>query len=114
MADEEKAPRKVTDITAAEDNIATAVQAFSERWMPWPSFDVGVEVMDVGRLRDAMGLRASIDIGDPWPTAEQALLGYGFRWQWLGGQRVMYMKEKEGYMPDTGWVDAECVDDDED
>ena len=100
--DEEKAPKKVTDIEAA-------VMAFAEQWMPWPRFDLGVKVMDVGRLRDAMGLRASIDIGDPWPSAEKQLLDLGFRWQMMGGQRVMYLKEKDGFEPDTGWSDAEEV-----
>ena len=108
--DEEKAPKKVTDIDALEENVLKAVETFNEQWVPWPHFDVGVEVMDVGRLRDAMGLRASIDWGDPWPTAEQHLLDYGFRWQMLGGQRVMYLKERDGYQPDTGWQDAEEIE----
>ena len=47
--DEEKAPKKVTDIDAVEDNVEKAVMAFNERWMPWPRFDIGVEVMDVRR-----------------------------------------------------------------
>ena len=105
--EEEKSQFKVTDIEAAIDNITMAVQAFSEQWMPAPKFDIGVEVMDVGRLRDAMGLRASFDCGDPWPSAEKQLLEVGFRWQMLGGQRVMYLKEKDGYEPDTGWQEAE-------
>ena len=105
--DEEKTPRKVTDIDAASENIHAAVAAFNEQWVPMPRFDVGVEVMDVAQLRDAMGLRASIDWGDPWPAAEQLLLGYGFRWQTLGGQRVMYLKERDGFVPDTGWQTAE-------
>lgn len=109
MADEEKAPKKVTDIEAAEGNILAAVEAFAEQWMPWPRFAVGVEVMDVGQLRDAMGLRASIDIGDPWPTAEKQLIDLGFRWQMLSGMRVMYLKEKDGFVPDTGWTEAEEV-----
>lgn len=110
MADEEKAAKKVTDIDAAGSNITEAVQAFADQWLPWPKFDIGVEIMDVGRLRDAMGLRASIDIGDPWPSAEKQLLSLGFRWQMLGGQRVMYLKEKDGFEPYTGWEDAEEVD----
>ena len=36
--DEEKAPKKVTDIDAVEDNVKTAVMAFNERWMPAPKF----------------------------------------------------------------------------
>ena len=66
-----------------------------------------VEVMTLPQLRDAMGLRASIDWGDPWPTAEQELLTLGFRWHWLGGQRVMFLKERDDFVPDTGWKDAE-------
>ena len=109
MADEEKIAKKVTDIEALEANVTAAVVAFNERWMPAPGFGIGVEVMDAGQLRDAMGLRASIDWGDPWPTAEKMLLDFGFRWQWLGSQRVMFLKEKDGYIPDTGWEDAEEV-----
>ena len=106
---EEKAPRKVTDIDAVSSNIKAAVEAFADQWMPAPRFDLGVEVMDVGQLRDAMGLRASIDIGDPWPAAEQQLLCLGFRWQSLSGQRVMFLRERDGFVPDTGWQEAEEV-----
>ena len=109
MVDEDKTPRKVTDIDAVSDNVTAAVTAFNERWMPWPRFDIGVEVMGVAELRDAMGLRASIDWGDPWPSAEQQLTELGFRWQMLSGQRVMYLKERDGYEPDTGWQEAEEV-----
>lgn len=107
--DEEKTPRKVTDIDAAGENIETMVAAFNERWMPMPGFAIGVEVMTVADLRDAMGLRATIDVGDPWPAAEKRLHEYGFRWHWLGGQRVMYLKEREDFVPDTGWEKAEEV-----
>lgn len=109
MADEEKAPRKVTDIEAEKDNITAAVMAFAQQWEPAPQFAIGVEVMDVAQLRDAMGIRASIDWGDPWPTAEKQLLEMGFRWQSLSGQRVMYLREKDGFVPDTGWEEAEEV-----
>lgn len=107
MADEEKVPWRVTDIDAVEDNISAAVMAFVQQWAPAPQFAIGVEVMGVAQLRDAMGLRASIDWGDPWPTAEKQLLGMGFRWQSLSGQRVMYLREKDGFVPDTGWEEAE-------
>ena len=110
MADDEKKPIKVTDISAAKSNIGEMVEAFADRWMPWPKFDIGVEVMDVGQLRDAMGLRATIDLGDPWPEAERTLLDMGFVWHWLSGKRVMYLKEKDGYEPPTGWEDAEEYD----
>lgn len=106
MAEESK-PTKVTSIEDAQFNITSAVRAFADRWMPMPRFDLGVEVMDQGQLRDAMGLRESFDIGDPWPQAERELLEAGFRWQWLDGHRVMYLKEKDGYQPDTGWTEAE-------
>lgn len=109
--DEEKAPKKVTDIDAVADNTTAAVMAFNERWMPWPRFDIGVEVMGVADLRDAMGLRATIDWGDPWPSAEKQLLDLGFRWHLLSGMRVMYLKERDGYEPDTGWQEAEEIDD---
>ena len=111
MSDEEKAPRKVTDIDAANDNIMLAVDAFAERWLSMPEFGIGVEVMDQRQLRDAMGLRATMDVGDPWPKAEQLLYGHGFRWHWLGGQRVMYLKERDGFVPDTGWEEAEEIED---
>ena len=104
-------PKRVTDINAATSNVETMVYSFIDRWLPWPNFDLGVEVMDVGQLRDAMGLRATIDIGDPWPQAEQILLQQGFVWHWLNGQRVMYLKEKEEYEEKTGWTEAEEVAD---
>lgn len=109
MAEEEKAPKKVTDIDAVQSNAEMAVMGFIERWIPMPEFAIGVEVMDARQLRDAMGLRATIDWGDPWPAAEQLLLQYGFRWHWLGASRVMYVREKDGYQPDTGWTEAEEV-----
>ncbi len=104
--EDEKKPLRVTDIDSAKNNIETMVYSFTKRWMPWPSFDLGVEVMDVGRLRDTMGLRATFDIGDPWPEAECMLLEQGFVWHWLNGQRVMYLKEKDGYVEETGWQEA--------
>ena len=107
--DEEKAPQKVTDIDALKENVRMAVEEFAERWISMPEFGLDVEVMGVSQLRDAMGLRASIDWGDPWPAAEQELIGHGFRWHWLGGQRVMYLKEREDFVPDTGWETAEEV-----
>lgn len=109
--DEEKKPLKVTDIDAAKKNIDTMVAAFNERWMPMPGFGMGVEVMTVAELRDAMGLRAAIDIGDPWPAAEKLLMNFGFRWHWLGGQRVMYLREREEFVLDTGWEVPEEVKD---
>ena len=105
--EEEKTPTKVADISSAQANIEDAVAAFVQRWMPAPKFDIGVEVMDQGQLRDAMGLRATIDLGDPWPLAERQLIDSGFRWQWINGLRVMYLKEKDDYVPDTGWQYAE-------
>lgn len=113
MEQEEKAPKKVTDIDAVKENTEAAVYAFNERWMPMPEFGLGVEVMDARQLRDAMGLRATIDAGDPWPTAERLLIELGFRWHWLGAQRVMYLKEKDDFIRcgDDGWEDGEEVED---
>lgn len=108
---EEKTPRKVTDIDALKENVQMAVEEFAKRWISMPGFGLDVEVMSVSQLRDAMGLRASIDWGDPWPAAEQELLEHGFRWHWLGGQRVMYLRERDDFVPDTGWSDAEEVED---
>lgn len=110
MADDEKAPKKVTNIDAVSANALVSAQAFSERWLSMPNFTVQCEVMDQRQLRDAMGLRATIDYGDPWPAAEQYLLSVGFRWHWLGNQRVMFLKERDGYRPDTGWDEPEEVE----
>ena len=52
--EEEKTPTKVTDISSAQANIEDSVAAFVQRWMPAPKFDIGVEAMDQGQLRDAM------------------------------------------------------------
>ena len=111
--EQEQAPRKVTDIDAVRENTEAAVKAFAERWESMPAFAVGVEAMDARQLRDAMGLRASIDWGDPWPHAEQLLLALGFRWHWLGASRVMYLKERDEFIQsggDTGWEEAEEVE----
>lgn len=105
----EKVPVKVTDIDDLKRNIEDAVMMFNERWCPMPRFDIGVNVMDIGQLRDAIGVRASIDWGDAWPTVERMLLELGFRWHLLGGIRVMYLKEKEDFNPATGWEDADEV-----
>lgn len=93
----------------AQSNIKDAVNAFMDQWQPWPGFGVGVEVMSQAQLRDAIGVRATMDYGDPWPSVERLLLDAGFRWQWLGGQRVMYLKERDGFVPDTGWEEAEEI-----
>lgn len=111
MRDDEKQDIEltVTDLDAIKDNATSAVYAFNEQWIPVPSFGLGVEVFDQARLRDAMGLRATFDYGDPWPAAEKELLALGFRWHILGSQRVMFLRERDGYVPDTGWMDAEEV-----
>ena len=112
MAEHEDSPKKVTDIAAVEENAIAAVEAFAAQWLSMPKFDLGIEVMDQRQLRDAMGLRATIDYGDAWPAAERLLLERGFRWHTLGSQRVMFLKEREDYVPDTGWEDAEEIEDD--
>lgn len=103
---------RVTDIAALKSNTEMAVDGFTERWLPMPSFTIECEVMDVRQLRDAMGLRATIEAGDPWPYAEQLLLQRGFRWHWLGTARVMYLRERGDYAGTSagggdGWIDAE-------
>lgn len=108
--EQEQSPWKVTDIDAAKDNINEAVYAFNERWAPMPRFGLDVEVMDQRQLRDAMGLRATIDAGDPWPKAEQLLLQHGFKWHWLGGMRVMYVQERDSFV-DEDWSEAEEIED---
>ena len=107
--EQEMTPMVVTDLDAIKDNAEQAVNAFAERWLSMPRFDIGVEVFDQARLRDAMELRATFDYGDPWPAAEKSLYAHGFRWHFLSGQRVMYLKERDGYKPDDGWNDGEEV-----
>jgi hypothetical protein len=99
-----------TDIQALKDNTEMAVEEFSKRWFSMPKFTMDCEVMDQRQLRDAMGLRATIEAGDPWPKAEELLLNANFRWHWLGGTRVMFLKEREDYEPDDGWNDGELID----
>lgn len=103
--EEEKAPQSVTDIESLKNNVDTAVMDFAERYMPVPRFTEFCEVKDQRQLRDAMGLRAT-DAGDPWPQAEKQLLSLGFRWQWLGNSRVMFLQERDDYQPDDGWQEA--------
>jgi len=94
---------KVTDLDAIKSNIDDAVEVFAERWISLPKMCVGCEIMDQGQLRDAMGLRASADYGDPWPEAELKLSNMGFRWHQLGTQRVMFLKERDDAVIDDGW-----------
>lgn len=106
--EEEKAPQKITDIEALRFSVESSVEEFARKWLPVPRFGIGVEVMDQRQLRDAMGLRASIDWGDPWPVAEQMLLERNFRWHWLSGLRVMYVMERDDMIAcDDGWNDGE-------
>ncbi|MBR5395813.1 MAG: hypothetical protein IK144_12155 [Bacteroidaceae bacterium] len=106
--DEQDEVISATDIEALVDNATAAVMAFAERWMPMPMFKENVEVMDQADLRDAMGLRATM-AGDPWPAAEKLLLAQGFRWQWLGTSRVMFLRERDGWSADDGWDDGKEV-----
>lgn len=108
--EKEEVLKNVTDIDALKGNAEAAVFAFKERWVPVPSFRLGVEVMDERQLRNAMGLRATQDAGDPWHAVEQLLLELGFRWHWLGTSRVMYLMEKDGFVEDASWKDADEVE----
>lgn len=90
----------------AQQNIEDTVVAFTRQWAAMPEFDIGVEVMDKRQLRDMMGIRMSDDYGDPWPSVERKLLDAGYRWHTLGGQRVMFLKERDGFV-DADWSDAE-------
>ena len=105
--EQELAPMVVTDLDAIKDNTREAVDAFAQRYISMPGFGLDVEVMNQAQLRDAMGLRATFEYGDPWPAAEKLLIQqYHFRWHMLGGQRVMFLKEREDFVPDTGWEDG--------
>ena len=98
----EKQPEKATDISAVKNNAVMAVEAFTDQWAVVNEFAIGVVVMDQRQLRDAMGLRASVDWGDPWPAAEQELLNRGYQWRMLGGQRVMFLRERDDFVQ-TAW-----------
>ena len=101
---EEEAEKEVSLwLGFAPQNVEDAVAAFMLQWIPWPRFDVGVEVMDKSQLRDAMGIRATDNYGDSWPKVERMLLDGGYRWQMLGGTRVMFLKEKDDFVPAAGW-----------
>lgn len=112
-SDDDKAPLKITDIEALRNNIIMAVQAFNEQWVSIPSFTEDCIVMDIRQLRNAMGLRSTMEMGDTWPIAEQILLNYGFRWHWLGGSRVMFLRERDGFVQDTGWQEVEEIEDED-
>lgn len=99
----------VTDIESIKTNAVKAVEEFARRYISMPRLTMECEVMDVHQLRDAMGLRATIEYGDPWPSAEKDLMEHGFRWHILGGMRVMFLKEREDYKPDDGWEVPEEV-----
>ena len=105
--EQEQQSFSVTDLDAIKENAREAVDAFAKRYLSMPRFGLNIEVMNQAQLRDAMGLRATFDYGDPWPAAEQLLIqDYRFRWHMLGGQRVMFLKEREDFVPDDGWNDG--------
>lgn len=99
-----------TDIDALKDNTQKAVDAFAQRWLSLPQFTAGCEIMDQRQLRDMMGLRSTIEAGDPWPLAESLLLRAGFRWHQFAGCRVMFLREREDSIVDDGWSDGELVE----
>jgi hypothetical protein len=101
----------VTDIVALKSNSIAAVDEFAQRYLSLPRMTMDCEVMDQRQLRDAMGLRATVEYGDPWPAAEQELMRRGFRWHMLGGTRVMYLRERECPDADDGWSDGEEIND---
>jgi len=109
-SEEPEVPKKITDIEAATWNVEQAVGMFVSRWLPLPNFSMPCEVMDQGELRDAMGLRATIDLGDPWPKAEQLLLKAGFLWHWMGASRVMYLRERDDCVVSDGYARVEEID----
>jgi hypothetical protein len=98
-----------TDIESIKANAESAVCEFARRYISLPKMTDDCEVMDLRQLRDAMGLRATIEAGDPWPKAERELSARGFRWHMLGGVRVMFLREREDYAPDDGWSDGEEI-----
>ncbi len=101
----------VTDLDAIKDNTEQAVNSFAERYICVPRFTIDDIIMDQAQLRDAMGLRATFESGDPWPRAEQLLMDRGFRWHMLGGIRVMYLRERDNTIPSNdGWNDGELID----
>jgi len=107
--EENSGPQTVTDLDALQLNAEAAAKEFGRRWMSAPKFTLNCEVMDQAQLRDAMGLRATFEYGDPWPAVEELLVSMGFRWHLLGSQRVMFLMERKDYTPDTGWEEAEEV-----
>jgi len=84
---------------------SAAAEAFAARWISLPALSLPCQVMDAGQLRDAMGIRATIDNGDAWPLVEKILRDLGFTWHLLGGTRVMYLRDR-GELIDTEWQEA--------
>lgn len=105
--EEQESQSSVTDLDAIKKNAEMAVNAFAQRYLSMPRFTEKCVVMDQAQLRDAMGLRATVDGGDPWPAAESLLMANDFRWHTLGSMRVMYLMERDNYEPDDGWVRVE-------
>lgn len=107
MTEEEGAVQSVTDLDAIKYNTTAAVDSFNERWIPLPRYAPPCDIFTLWELRDMMGLRATAD-GDPWPAAEKMLRERGFIWNQLGGDRVMFLRERTNliYTPD-GWQEAE-------
>lgn len=107
MAKQQEDSRSITDLDAIADNTKEAVYMFIDRYLPWPRWEEGCEIMDVGQLRDAMGLRRSDMEGDPWPAAERALTQNGFILRSIAGTRALIVRERDDYHAPDGWNEAE-------
>lgn len=111
LMDEEEAQKEVSVwLGDAQQNIEDAVAQFAMQYLPSPVYNIDVEIMNQAQLRDAMGIRASADFGDPWPKAERKLLDLGFHWHNFAGDRVMFLLEREDAIVVDGWQTPQEVE----
>ena len=105
---DDKGPGRLLEVKELADSIERRVAQFAERYVAMPSLTADCEVMDIGQLRDMMGLRVMAD-GDAWDVAERLLMQHGMHMQMMGSTRVMFLKERDTFVPLTGWQEANEV-----
>ena len=107
--DEQEGIKRLLTVQELAEGIDERVTAFAKRYVALPRMVIPCEVMDVGQLRDAMSLRVTPE-GDEWKAAEPLLEEHGMHLQMMGGMRVMFLRERDDFIEDDGWTQAEETD----
>lgn len=106
--DDEQEVKRLMTVEEISESIEERVAAFCQQYISLPRLIMPCEVMDIGQLRDAMGLRVMPE-GDAWQAAEQMLKEHGMTLHRMGNMRVMFLRERDDFIEADGWTEAEEV-----